>query len=210
MDFPLGYTQRQKLLEITPLQARFEEIAKMLSEETEIFRIKEKLSQKVTRNVEKNQREYVLREQLKVIREEMGGQDTESEIDEYKLQVDGLEASEEVKTRINKEIRRYKTLSAGSSEANVCRGYIETLLDLPWDKMSEDNNNMAEAKEILDNDHYGLEKVKERILEFLAVRAYTNKGDSPIICLVGPPGTGKTSIAKSVARALNKIGRAHV
>ena len=134
----------------------------------------------------------------------MGGQDTESEIDEYKLQVDGLEASEEVKTRINKEIRRYKTLSAGSSEANVCRGYIETLLDLPWDKMSEDNNNMAEAKEILDNDHYGLEKVKERILEFLAVRAYTNKGDSPIICLVGPPGTGKTSIAKSVARALNK------
>ena len=204
MDFPLGYAQRQKLLEITPLQARFEEIAKMLAEETEIFRIKEELSQKVTRNVEKNQREYVLREQLKVIREEMGGQDTESEIDEYKLQVDGLEASEEVKTRINKEIRRYKTLSAGSSEANVCRGYIETLLDLPWDKMSEDNNNMAEAKEILDNDHYGLEKVKERILEFLAVRAYTNKGDSPIICLVGPPGTGKTSIAKSVARALNK------
>lgn len=204
MDFPLGYAQRQDLLEINSLQSKFEEIARILAEETEILRIKEDLSQKVTRNVEKNQREYVLREQLKVIREEMGGEDTESEIDEYKSQVEKLEASKEVKSRINKEIRRYKTLSAGSSEANVCRGYIETLLDLPWDKTSCDNNNMANAKQILDNDHYGLEKVKQRILEFLAVRAYTNKGDSPIICLVGPPGTGKTSIAKSVARALNK------
>lgn len=204
MDFPIDYTQRQRLLEMTRLQERFEAVAELLSQETQILRIRDDLSQKVSQKVEKNQREYVLREQLKVIHEELDGEDTQSETDEYYAAADRLEASSEVKERIRKEIKRYKTLSGSSSEASVTRGYIETLLELPWDKMSQDNNNVAKAKAILNEDHYGLEKVKERILEFLAIRAYSDKCDSPVICLTGPPGTGKTSIAKSIARALDR------
>ncbi len=203
-DFPMDYTDRQKLLEITPLQTRFEEEERILAEETEILRIKDDISQKVSQRVEKNQRDYVMREQLKVLHEELDGEDAGSEIDEYYAAVEKLQASDEVKERINKEIRRYKTLASGSSEANVSRGYIETVLSLPWDRCSDDNNDIARAEKILNEDHYGLEKVKERILEFLALKAFTNGAESPIICLVGPPGTGKTSIAKSVARALNR------
>ena len=203
-DFPMDYTDRQKLLEITPLQTRFEEEERILAEETEILRIKDDISQKVSQRVEKNQRDYVMREQLKVLHEELDGEDAGSEIDEYYAAVEKLQASDEVKERINKEIRRYKPLASGSSEANVSRGYIETVLSLPWDRCSDDNNDIARAEKILNEDHYGLEKVKERILEFLALKAFTNGAESPIICLVGPPGTGKTSIAKSVARALNR------
>lgn len=204
IDFPMHYTARQELLEIDSIQERYETISKMITEESEVYRIKETLTQRVKERVDEHQKEYVMREQLKVLHEELDGEDTDSEIEEYYKAVKKLKAKKEIKDRLNKEIKRFKTLSGSSSEANVSRGYIETLLELPWDKMSKDNNDIRHAEEILDADHYGLAKVKERIIEFLAVRTMTNKGESPIICLVGPPGTGKTSIARSVARSLNK------
>ena len=172
--------------------------------EIEITRVKREIQGRVKENVDKNQKDYILREQLKVIREELGEDNPLSDADEYEKQLKALKADKETKDKIHREIERFKAMPGGSQEANVLRMYLETVLDLPWKKVSKDNNNISHAEEILNADHYGLEKVKERILEYLAVRVLTKKGTSPIICLVGPPGTGKTSIARSVARALNK------
>ena len=171
--------------------------------EMEIYRIKKEFQEKVKSDIDQNQKEYILREQMKVIRQELG-EDAVSDADEYQKKLDALKADKEVKEKLHKEIERFRNMPAGSQEANVLRTYVETLLDLPWKKMSKDNDDIKHAEKILNEDHYGLEQVKERILEYLAVRALTKKGTSPIICLVGPPGTGKTSIARSVARALNK------
>lgn len=203
-DFPMDYRDRQHLLEISEISTQFEETARIIAEMTEILRIKEELGQKVSAKVNKNQKDYVMHEQMKAIQEELGENDTDLDAQEYLNRTEQLVASQEVKEKLQKEIRRYKVLSAGSSESNVVRGYIETLLELPWDKQSQDNQDIKRAKEILDKDHYGLHKVKERILEYLAVRTYAGGGSTPVICLVGPPGTGKTSIAKSVARALDR------
>ena len=176
----------------------------LLLKEIEIIAIKNDFQAKVKAHVDKNQKDYLLREQMQVIREELGESNTETDAQEYEKKLQELQASGEVKARIHKEIERFQGISGNSSESTVSRGYIETLLELPWDAVSEDNKDLKHAQKILDEDHYGLEKVKERILEFLAVRNLTGKGESPIICLVGPPGTGKTSIARSIARALDK------
>ena len=204
VNLPMRYEDKQKILEAVTLEERYEVLGMILSNEIEIMQIRVDLNQKVKQRVDKNQRDYILREQLKVIREELGDQDTISEADQFREQVEKLKASKEVKERIKKEIDRFKNTAGSQAEAGVMRSYIETLLSLPWDKTSRDNKNLKKAKEILEEDHYGLEKVKERIMEFLAVRTLTKKGDSPILCLAGPPGTGKTSIARSVARALGK------
>ena len=204
VNLPMRYEDKQKILEAVTLEERYEVLGMILSNEIEIMQMRVELNQKVKQRVDKNQRDYILREQLKVIREELGDQDTISEADQFREQVEKLKASKEVKERIKKEIDRFKNTAGSQAEAGVMRSYIETLLSLPWDKTSRDNKNLKKAKEILEEDHYGLEKVKERIMEFLAVRTLTKKGDSPILCLAGPPGTGKTSIARSVARALGK------
>ena len=204
VNLPMRYEDKQKILDAVTLEERYEVLGIILSNEIEIMQIRVDLNQKVKQRVDKNQRDYILREQLKVIREELGDQDTVSEADQFREQVEKLKASKEVKEKIKKEIERFKNTAGSPAEAGVMRSYIETLLSLPWDKTSRDNKNLKKAKEILEEDHYGLEKVKERIMEFLAVRTLTKKGDSPILCLVGPPGTGKTSIARSVARALGK------
>ena len=204
INLPLGFEQRQQLLEAVSLDDRYELLGVIMSNEIEIMRVRTEIQNKVKERIDKNQREYILREQLKLIREELGEDDTVSEADHFRQQAEDLKASEEVKDKIFKEIKRFKSLGYNNSESSVSRGYIDTLLKLPWDKASRDNNNLNKAKDILEADHYGLEKVKERVLEFLAVRTLTKKGSSPILCLVGPPGTGKTSIARSVARALNK------
>ena len=204
VNLPMRYEDKQKILEAVTLEERYEVLGMILSNEIEIMQIRVDLNQKVKQRVDKNQRDYILREQLKVIREELGDQDTISEADQFREQVEKLKASKEVKERIKKEIDRFKNTAGSQAEAGVMRSYIETLLSLPWDKTSRDNKNLKKAKGILEEDHYGLEKVKERIMEFLAVRTLTKKGDSPILCLAGPPGTGKTSIARSVARALGK------
>ena len=204
VNLPMRYEDKQKILDAVTLEERYEVLGMILSHEIEIMQIRVDLNQKVKQRVDKNQRDYILREQLKVIREELGDQDTVSEADQFREQVEKLKASKEVKEKIKKEIDRFKNTAGSQAEASVMRSYIETLLSLPWDKTSRDNKNLKKAKEILEEDHYGLEKVKERIMEFLAVRTLTKKGDSPILCLAGPPGTGKTSIARSVARALGK------
>ena len=204
VNIPVFYEEKQKLLEAVDLTERFEQLSVLLENEIQVMNIKTEIQEKVKARVDKNQREYILREQLKVIREELGEDTTGAEADHFQEEADKLEASDEVKERIEKEIERFKNAGNNSAESSVIRGYIETLLELPWDKESVDNMDLANAREILDEDHYGLEKVKERVLEFLAVRALTKKGDSPIICLVGPPGTGKTSIARSIARALDQ------
>ena len=200
----MKYEDKQKILEAVSLEDRYETLGMILSNEIEIMQIRIDLSNKVKERVDKNQREYILREQMKVIREELGEQDTVSEADRFKEQTDKLKAPKEVKEKIYKEIQRFKNAAGIQAEAGVARSYIETLLSLPWDKTSRDNKNLKKANKILEEDHYGLEKVKERIMEFLAVRTLTKKGESPILCLAGPPGTGKTSIARSVARALDK------
>lgn len=204
MNMPLEYTYKQKVLEAVALSERYDVFCEILINEIEVAKIRTDLTQKIKGKVDKNQKEYLLREQLRYIREELGDDDSFSDADQFEESLSALQASEEVKSRIKKEIKRFKSLSQNSSESSVERAYIETLLELPWDKSSVDNESMKRAEEILNRDHYGLEKVKERILEFLAVRCLTKKGDSPILCLVGPPGTGKTSIAKSVAQALDK------
>lgn len=204
IQLPWDYTVRQNVLECTLLSVRYETVLQTLLTEMEVYRIKKDFQEKVKADIDKNQKEYILREQMKIIRQELGEDTSLSDADDYQEKAEKLEAEKEVKEKLLKEVGRFRTMPTGSQEANVLRTYIETLLELPWKKMSKDNDDILHAHEVLNEDHYGLEKVKERILEYLAVRSLTKKGTSPIICLVGPPGTGKTSIARSVARALNK------
>ena len=203
-DYPVDYTVKQKFLEMSDVNEIYEQLARMFIEDINIFDIKKELEDGIKEKVEKNQKEYYLREQLKYINEELDGTDGSSEIDEYMEKLESLNAADEIKEQIEKEIRRYKVLSQGSSEANVERSYIETLLSLPWENSSQDSDDIENAAKILDENHYGMKKVKERILETLAVRKVSHNADAPIICLVGPTGTGKTSIARSVAQSLNK------
>lgn len=204
MNMPITYEQKQQVLDACELRERYEILCSILINEVEIAKIRSELVHKLKGRVDKNQKEYLLREQLRYIREELGEDGSLSDADQFEKTLTTLQAPEEVKKKIAREIGRFRNLTGNSSESSVERGYIETLLELPWDKASVDNESMKRAEEILNRDHYGLEKVKERILEFLAVRCLNQKGDSPILCLVGPPGTGKTSVARSVAEALNK------
>lgn len=198
------YQVRQRVLESVMLEERYALVMKHLLTEIEVTKVKRELQSHVKERIDKNQKDYILREQLKVIREELGEDNPLTDADEYNKRLKALKADKEIKDKIQKEIERFKSMPGGSQEANVVRMYLETVLELPWKKASKDNNSISHAEDILNEDHYGLEKVKERILEYLAVRTLTKKGSSPIICLVGPPGTGKTSIARSVAKALNK------
>lgn len=203
-NIPLKYKDHQELLEELDFWSRYEKLSLKLVNEMQIMEIKEELQRKVKNKVDKHQKEYLLREQLKVIREELGEDTTFSDADEFEEACSKLDAPEEVKEKLHKEIGRFKNTIGSQAENGVIRTYIETILEMPWNKRAEDNTDINYAKEVLEADHYGLEQVKERILEFLAVRTLTQKGESPILCLVGPPGTGKTSIAKSLARSLKK------
>ena len=204
MLLPVDYKKKQVILEAIHLQKRYEKLTELLQTESGVLEVKNELAKKIKDRVEKNQREYVLKEQMKYIREELGEDSPLSDADVFREKLENIEASEEVKSKIKKEIHRFENLSQSSSESAVERTYLETVLDLPWDKSSEDNTDLTEAEKILRADHYGLDKVKERILEYLAVRQLRGDAGSPIICLVGPPGTGKTSIARSMARAMNR------
>lgn len=202
-NLPVSYELKQQVLEAEDINDRYQVIVSLLLSQVEVISIKNELQKKVKVRVDKHQKEYVLREQLGVIREELG-ENADSEAEEYEKKLSELDAPDYVKEKTKKEIKRFRNMSSSSSESTVERGYIETVLELPWNKMSVDNKDLDHAAQVLDDDHYGLKDVKERILEFLAVRNLTSKGESPIICLVGPPGTGKTSIARSIASALEK------
>ena len=202
-NLPVSYELKQQVLEAEDINDRYQVIVSLLLSQVEVISIKNELQKKVKVRVDKHQKEYVLREQLGVIREELG-ENADSEADEYEKKLSELDAPDYVKEKTKKEIKRFRNMSSSSSESTVERDYIETVLELPWNKMSVDNKDLDHAAQVLDDDHYGLKDVKERILEFLAVRNLTSKGESPIICLVGPPGTGKTSIARSIASALEK------
>lgn len=202
-NLPVSYELKQQVLEAEDINDRYQVIVSLLLSQVEVISIKNELQKKVKVRVDEHQKEYVLREQLGVIREELG-ENADSEADEYEKKLSELDAPDYVKEKTKKEIKRFRNMSSSSSESTVERGYIETVLELPWNRMSVDNKDLDHAAQVLDDDHYGLKDVKERILEFLAVRNLTSKGESPIICLVGPPGTGKTSIARSIASALEK------
>ncbi len=203
-NIPLHYPDQQELLSETDFWKRYEKLAFKLVNEVQIMNIKEEIQRKVKERVDKHQREYILREQLKLIREELGEDSTVSDAEEFENALKKLKAPKEVKEKLEKEIKRFKSSLNSPAESGVIRTYIETLLEMPWDKAARDAHDIGYARKVLDEEHYGLEQVKERILEFLAVRSLTKKGDSPILCLAGPPGTGKTSIAKSLARAMKK------
>ena len=200
----LKWPKMQSILDMAKLTEKYEQLLLVLNNEMEVLRIKRDLEAKVKEKVDKHQKEYILREELKTIREELGEDNIQSELDAFAEETRKLKAPKEVKDKLEKEINRLKLLGMNSSESGVIRGYVETLLEMPWSKMQKETSDIKLAQQILDEDHYGLEQVKERVLEFLAVRTLNKHGQSPILCLVGPPGTGKTSIAKSIARALNK------
>lgn len=204
VQFPWDYEARQRILECTYLSSMYETVLQLLLTETEVYRVKKEFQTKVKAAIDKNQKDYILREQMRVIREELGEDNPVSDADELKKQLKSIKADKEIKDRILKEINRFKGMPSGSQDANVLRTYLETVLELPWNKVTKDNADLKFAEQVLEEDHYGLSQVKERVLEYLAVRILTKKGTSPIICLVGPPGTGKTSIARSIARALGK------
>ena len=204
VNIPLSYQNKQKILEALTLEERYEVLGAILGNEIEIMQIGRDLQKKVKARIDKNQREYILREQLKLIREELGEDNTADDAEEFKKKLQELQAGNEVKEKISKEIERFKNTNSNVSENAVLRGYIETMLALPWEKKSTDSDDLKEAWKVLQEGHYGLKDVKERVMEFLSVRKLTHKGKSPILCLVGPPGTGKTSIARSIAEAMHK------
>jgi ATP-dependent Lon protease len=204
INTPFSYEQKQKILEIDDISTQCEELVSLIINEAQIAAIRTQLAVKVREKIDKNQKNYILREQLEYIHDELGDNDQYSDVKQFEEQLAKLKADDEVKEKIGKEISRFKALAGSNAESNVERTYIETVLELPWNNASKDNNDIIRAEKILERDHYGLEKVKERIIEYLAVRTLTSKGDTPILCLVGPPGTGKTSIAKSIAESLNK------
>lgn len=204
VNLSVNYQSRQKILEAVTLEERYEVIAATMTNEIQVMKISHDLQRRLKVRVDKNQRDYILREQMKLIREELGEESTSDTADEYMKQLEELLASQEVKDKILKEIKRFRSMNSAVAESSVLSTYIETMLSLPWDRRSEDSEDLKEAWTILEEGHYGMKEVKERIMEFLSVRKLTSGGKSPILCLVGPPGTGKTSIARSVAEALHK------